>query len=513
MTVPIFEPSHRRMPEHPTISAYRDALPEGEILAHPLDPLDRLGLPVWSANLFTADGTMHNGMGFGASDERAAIGALGELSEMLFAGRAIKRLERRRASYRDLLRELGPDGVVDPLTLCLPAGSDYSPDRPLRWVEARRWATDEAALVPLEFVAAAPGDIDRDGNGWLILPVNNGLGAGPTAEHAFAHGLLELLQRDGNSATYRALDIGVGVRLDDVRDAETLALLERLDLAGIDATVKLASTEFGLTNLYVVGAEREPERAPHPLALSACGEAADPDRERALKKALMEFVAARSRKPFSNGPLSCMISVAPASYVARVLRAATREHEEERALRGAVDWLGLDAGEMRGLLEDPVFAVNSRVDFSSLPGPSEVDGGSTADLVTGRLREGGLDPLYVDLSPPDGEIRVIKAIVPGLEVETASYGRIGARNLRRMLRRDDDLVGTQDPSPRGPTRRVRAGALAGHRIPEHEGRAPLPALPRTVPPRRRPRRRRRPVNSRNSEHNETTRSEDEAARG
>lgn len=447
MTVPPFEPPHRPLPEDPAISAYLEALPEGEILAHPLDPLDRLGMPVWSVNFYDAAGARHNGMGYGASDGRAATGALGELSEMFFAGRAVKRLEKRCASYRALLRELGPDGVVDPLTLCLPAGSDYSPDRTLIWVEARRWPAAEPVLVPLEFVAAAPRDIRNDGDDWLVLPINNGLGAGPTAKHAFAHGLLELLQRDGNSAAYRALDLGVSVTLDDVRDGETLDLLNRLDRAGIDVTVKLASTDFGLANLYVVGAEREPERTPHPLAMSACGEAADPDREKALKKALMEFAAARSRKLFSNGPLSRMTAVAQASYVGRVIRAATLQHEEERALRGAVDWLGLDAHEMRGLLENPVFAVRSRVAFSSLPRPSEPDGDARADLVAGRLREGGLDPLYVDLSPPEGGIHVIKAIVPGLEVETGSYARIGARNLRRMLRQGDALVGTENPPP------------------------------------------------------------------
>ena len=446
MTVPPFDPPRRRPPEDPAISAYRNALPEGEVLTYPLDPLDHLGLPVWSADLFGTDGAIHNGIGFGPTDERAAIGAFGELSEMVFAGRAIKRLEKRRASYRDLLREHGPSNVADPATLCLPAGSDYSPDGPLLWVEARRWATNEPVLVPLEFVAATPGDIRDDGDEWLILPVNNGLGAGPSAEHAFAHGLLELVQRDGNSATYRALDLGVGIRLDEVRDEETRALLERLDRAGIDVTVKLASTDFGIANLYVVGAEREPGRAPHPLALSACGEAADPDREKALNKALMEYVAGRSRKPFSNGPLSRMTAVAPALTVARLLRAATLEGEEERALRESVAWLGLDARGMRELLEDPVFAVRSEVDFSSLPEES-ASGDSQADLVAGRLRADGLDPLYVDLSPPGGDVRVIKAIVPGLEVETGSYARIGARNLRRMLGRDDDLVGTKDPPP------------------------------------------------------------------
>ncbi len=446
MTVPPFDPPHRTLPGHPTISAYLKALPEGEAVTYPMDPLDRLGLPVWSADLFTPDGGTHNGIGFGASDERAAIGALGELSEMVSAGRAVKRLERRRTSYRELLRELGPEGVADPLTLCLPAGSEYSPESPLLWVEARRWASDEAVLVPLEFVAAAPGDIRDEGDGWLILPINNGLGAGLSVEQAFAHGLLELVQRDGNSATYRALDLGVGVDLDDVRDPETLDLLARLDREGIEVTVKLASTDLGVANLYVVGAERDPTKAPHPLALSACGEAADPDREKALKKALTEYVAGRSRKPFSNGPLSRMTAVTPALTVARLLRAATLEHEEERALRGSVDWLGLGAHEMRDLLEDPIFTVRTKVDFSSLPESAETND-SAANIMANRLREDGLDPLYVDLSPPGGEVHVTKAVVPGLEVETASYARIGARNLRRMLRRDDGLVGTGDPGP------------------------------------------------------------------
>ena len=445
MTVPPFDPPHRPQPEHPAISAYRRALPDGEVLAYPLDPLDRLGLPVWSAELFASRGSMHHGVGYGDSDERAAIGAFGELSETLFAGDAVKRLRPRRASYEDLLREAGPDGVVDPLAVCLPAGSGYSPEKPLRWLEARRWATDEPVLVPLELVAASPMDVEAEG-GWLVPPVANGLGAGPTVGHAFAHGLLELVQRDGNSATYRALDLGLGVSLDDVHDPDTRALLDTLDRAGIDVTVKLASTDFGIANLYVVGGEREPGHTPHPLALTACGEAADPDRERALKKALMEFCAGRSRKPFDNGPLSRMTAVASGPYVGRAIRAATLKHDEERGLREAVAWLGMDAHEMRDLLEDPVFAVRSRVDFSSLPeNQTETGDGSDAGIVAGRLLEGGLDPLYADLSPPGGGVRVVRAIVPGLEVETASYGRIGARNLRRMLRRDDGLAGTDAP--------------------------------------------------------------------
>lgn len=446
--VPPFEPPHRSLREPAAVAAYRRALPEGEVLAYPLDPLDHLGLPVWSAELFAARGTAHHGVGYGESDGRALIGAFGELSETLFAGDAMKGLEPRRASYRDLLSEVGQEGVVDPLTVCLPAGSGYTPHKPLRWAEARRWATRDVVYVPVELAAASPVDLGQEGE-WLVLPVTNGLGAGPTLEHAMSHGLLELVQRDGNSATYRALDLGVSVGLDEVQNVATRTLLERLDREGIEVTVKLAATDFGIANVYVVGVERDPERTPHPLALTACGEAADPDREKALSKALMEFCAGRARKPFDNGPLSRMTAVAPGTYVGRAIRAATLEFEEERALSEALNWLRFDAQEMRALLEDPVLAARSEVQFSSLPTTSEETGDAEdlADLVAGRLRGEGLDPLFVDLSPPGGEVRVVKAIVPGLEVETASYARIGARNLRRLLRRGDALAGTEDPPP------------------------------------------------------------------
>jgi thiazole/oxazole-forming peptide maturase SagD family component len=447
--VPLFEPPQRTVCEPPEVAAYRRALPDGEVLAYPLDPLDHLGLPVWSAELLATRGTAHHGAGYGESDERAATGAFGELSETLFAADAVKGITPRRSSYADLLSVVGKEGLVDPLSVCLPAGNRYSPQKPLRWVEAKRWATDESVYVPLELAAASSVDIDREGD-WLVLPITNGLGAGPTIEHAMAHGLLELVQRDGNSVAYRALDQGVVVTgLEAVENPQTRALMEKLDRHGIEVIVKLASTDFGIANVYVVGADRDPEKAPHPLALSACGEAADPDREKALSKALMEFCAGRARKPFDNGPLSRMTAVAPATYVGHAIRAATLEFEEERATRGAVDWLGLDAHEMRALLQDPVFAAHSEVGFSSLP--TIVNGcddpTALANLVVDRLSEGGLDPLFVDLSPPGGEVRVVKAIVPGLEVETASYARIGARNLRRLLRRDEDLVGTDRPPP------------------------------------------------------------------
>ena len=39
---------------------------------------------------------------------------------------------------------------------------------------------------------------------------------------------------------------------------------------------------------------------------------------------------------------------------------------------------------------------------------------------------------YVDFSPPESAATILKVLVPGLEVETMTYERIGRRNVRRL---------------------------------------------------------------------------------
>ena len=138
------------------------------------------------------------------------------------------------------------------------------PTLTLEWVEARRHPTREPVLIPVEFVAPRFADLGPgfDRAAALAVPITNGLGAGLTHSHALAHGVSELLQRDGNSVHYRALDRGLLVDLgegyEQVRDPRTRSLLQTLDAAGIEILVKLADDSFGLTNLYVVGYDRDP---------------------------------------------------------------------------------------------------------------------------------------------------------------------------------------------------------------------------------------------------------------
>ena len=251
--------------DHAEIAAlFRASLPtEAETLAFRIDPLDRLGIPVVQANLLTPDRPTVIGHGYGFTEAEAATGALGELCEEVHLGTWLKRQAPVEASHAALLARVGPSGVADPLTLCLPAGSDYDPEATRRWLPARRYPSDETVLVPIEWVAIAPYQLG--GHAGLITPITNGLGAGLDLDHAVAHGVMELLQRDGNVLTYRAFDQGAVVTFDTPLDPDCDSLCRTLRDAGIDVTVKLAGTGFR---------HRQPVRG---RRRSRPGDAADPD--------------------------------------------------------------------------------------------------------------------------------------------------------------------------------------------------------------------------------------------
>ncbi len=403
----------------------------------PIDGYDRTGVPTIATGVpveLPAGRVTVHGVGYGVSRAAAAVGALGELAEEAMWATAAAALRPRRASYAELVRERGAAGVADPVTLTLPAGSDHAAERPLDWVPVRRWRTGEDVLVPVEFVAAT-GDalpLDAPPGGWLITAITNGLGAGDTVERAVGHGLLELLQRDGDTVSFRALDQGVVVDDAGLSDPVTRALLERMRGAGIDVTVKLASTEF-VCVVYCVGRDEEPGTSP--LAVSAIGEAAATDRELAVRKAVLEFAASRARRVFSFGSLEAVRARHP-DYLARELAVPLGE-QEPRALAAMTEWTAMSAAELSSRLDATLFSRRAVVPLTELPtsfvhGPVEV-----LDVLLDRLAD--FDVL-VATTEREGAT-VAKVVVPGLEVETLSYLRIGERVLRRLLERGSPLVG------------------------------------------------------------------------
>lgn len=441
---------------------YAAALPGGtgsDVEEYDLTGLDRVGVPFRSVTLHAdpASGRpKQGGQGFGIDAEAARTGAYGEVTEEYRSWAALADAPRRSGSFAELRRELGTEGVADPRTLCLEAGSDYDDDRVLQWLPTRRLRASagsvelgETVLVPAELVASNPTDLrgDAPADGWLTTVITNGLGAGPDVPWALAHGLLELFQRDGNGLRFRAMDAGVDVDLDTLADPQALEVLRLLRAAGVQPRVKLASTDFGLPNVYAVGPG--PAEYDVPIMTTACGEGIHPDRDRAVRKALLEYAASRARKVFMHGPIDRVAEVTSRAYVERALAAVDLDQEEHRALSSMVEWLQLSAEQLRSRLADTVLSSRSTVALSELPSTGVTSEAEIPALLAGRLAEAGLtDVLVADLSPPDRAVAAVKVLVPGLEVETMSYGRIGERNLARLIEAGrDDLawVGTARP--------------------------------------------------------------------
>jgi ribosomal protein S12 methylthiotransferase accessory factor len=427
----------------PACRMYLDAFPAGEVVAFPISPIDRVGVPVWVVSLFPETrelaGIMPYGVGYGATDEAAILGALGEIAEMVWPTLTLSARGKTRGSYNALVASVGTRAIADPLTLCLPAGSEVDRDTRLHWVEAKRWADGSGVLVPIDLAAYSAKELVPGYTPFTTI-ISNGMGAGPDLDWAIGHGLCEILQRDGNGLLFRALDQGVAIDLSDPMPPEIAELVGRFDAAGVRVIPKFATDEFGLTNVYCVGVDRNEVAVP--IMATACGEAAHPDRTQALAKAIAEYAASRARKAFAHGPMTLAESVAPAGYVDRFMAQAggAAKSSDSRAFTEMQRWTRTDAATIRSWLADTMLAERSRKDFTALPQAHVPDARARGTLARAAVEAAGFDVLYVDMSPADCSVAVVKVIVPGMEVETMSYYRIGERNTAKLIERDSALI-------------------------------------------------------------------------
>ena len=459
---------------------YHKYLRPASLFDFDISALDRLGRSVVVASLAAPDGFCNDGFGYGANAEEARVGALGEMSETFHVHRTLERAPACEGlSYDQMIGHFSAAAVLDPLTLCLPAGSDYASDTPLRWVQVTRWPDGEPAWAPRECIAPGKASyVTRSTQvvvesarapALLFTPITCGLGAGLSIEQALAHGVLELLQRDGNCTRFRAMDQGIDLALDRVDDPGLNALLAGLADQGLNIRPKLASTEFGLVNLYVIAEPApgaEDADMDFALRLTACGEAVHANRERALRKAVLEYIAARVRKAFMHGPLAPIRALAPAAYNNIVMAPLDPADEEPRALGEMVDWLNKSPEQLRELLSASVFASREQRLFSSLP---SIEDAAVSDPVERmadlyrRLGDAALSIYYLDATPAGADApRVVKTIVPGLEGETLSYHRIGERGVRRLRVECPEMVQMQAPQAGAP--RIRLTEQAEERL-------------------------------------------------
>ena len=421
---------------------YHAALPAGEINEFALSGADRLGIHCHSAIFYPENGPHKGGVGYGQTPASAKCGAYGELTEDFWAHQALESWPQTRASWAEM--QASGRAAIDPLDLCLEAGSLYDEHIELDWVQINRFGTDERVWVPMEFVACGWSDLPADGNpalgstrrGFLVTPITNGLGAGTSYEMAVVHGLLELLQRDGNGLSIRALATTNAIDLKTITDPIARELLDKFEQSGVDVVVKLASTDRDIPGFYVSGIDKvESENGASNVMALGGGEACHPVAVVALRKALLEFAAARARIAFFHGPLAVAQQIAPTGYLDEFRENFAPHNEEGRALQSLSDWSKLSLEQVRQNMA-PVHRVENWLDFNDVPTQAESlndDKSALLNFVVERLRADDLQVLIADFSPEEKGVYSVKVIVPGLEVETLSYGRIGARNVARLI--------------------------------------------------------------------------------
>jgi ribosomal protein S12 methylthiotransferase accessory factor len=427
-------PPPDRQHASPVVEHYASVLSQfGDVVEFDISALDKLGIPVTSCSLAVEGKLRHHGNGYGSTVEAARVSGLGELAEGVLSAGQVAELARsgRRGSRSELVRSQGADRVVDPRTLCLPAGSPYTDGLPLTWVPMTRVRSGEPVWVPLEFVASESGEA---GDGpTLIPPITNGLGAGLDSARPVTHGILEILQRHTNGLRFRALDAQSPVIGAEGLPTSVVALLDRLRAHGVEPVLKHAGTELGVCSTYVMGLDDD---LSVPIRLTAGGEAAHPSAEVSLIKAILEYANSRARKAFMFGGGDGARAVAPPGYWAGL----SPDQGERRAAEAMAAWRDRSPEQLRDLTAPD---RSRSVAYADIVVGAVPDVSQPADLLAYLLDRLADHDVLTTTTERDGVV-VAKTLVTGLEVETLSYGRIGELGVLKSLAEHLDLVRIQD---------------------------------------------------------------------
>ena len=261
--------------------------------------------------------------------------------------------------------------------------SRLHPELPMLWVEGDELIAGGRAWVPFEVVHADGTLAHVPGTGCFSASTN-GLASGNQHHEAVSHALCELIERDATSIWHRLppeRQQATCLALGTVRDEGCRAVLDRLDAAGMEAAAWEITTDVGVPAFQCLIAERGAQ-----VAHVGSGAGCHPAREVALLRALTE--AAQVRMTYIVGSRE---DIEHADYDASVLE---RRRQRVQALMRAPGHRDFEAGP--------------RHVFASF--------GEEVVWIVGRLAAVGCpQAVTIDLSRPEYEIAVVRAVVPGLE--------------------------------------------------------------------------------------------------
>ena len=349
--------------------------------------LDRIGIPVAMA-CRPLSRSVAVSLGKGTSRTAAAVSAAMEAIELWHAERVA--LPLLRASPADM-RQMGRP-IADPARLPL-RGDPPPPTARLLWVEAEELAGGGRIWVPFDLVHADYTLPLPEGGSWF-LATTNGLASGNHPLEARVHALCEVIERDATARWRRAtVEERRRWRLDPatVEDQYCRWALERFRAAGIEVAIWATPGPLAVPSFFCLLRDRR-DPAGHFASGAGCHLSAPV----ALLRALLE--AAQVRVTYISGARDDLL----------------REEFGEAA----------QARKARELA--PLFAEPPVLALGDLPHHEHPDFAADLERLLAELTGAGFDRVaMVDLTRGEGEIAVVRAVVPGLLLDDHDGRRAG----------------------------------------------------------------------------------------
>jgi ribosomal protein S12 methylthiotransferase accessory factor len=363
--------------------------------------LDKIGIPVYAS--IRPDGVegalcVHAGKGF--THDEAKIGAYMEAIEFSFAEPGRNVTGWSISTPLEVVKTFG--GQIRFSDFCPRRGVKIQADSPLAVVEANEILSERGAvLVPAELIYHP--FLDNPGVR-LYGTTTNGLASGNTVHEAIVHGLAEVMERH-----VRSLEVMVDrSMLVDTSNAprKVQLLVKQIESAGLSVALRYSENEFGLP--YFASYVMEPDEH-HPIAIAA-GYGFHPISEIAAVRAIAEAVQGRLSH-IHGGRDDIIKRVNLAEKLGR--------NTELDYIRRSRDSATSNARTIR---------------FADVPSHDAETVEEAQSCLFDSLRRTGMNHVaYVQLTPDDYPLQVVKVVVPGAEMFEYELDRVGERLMKHTL--------------------------------------------------------------------------------
>ncbi|WP_108859738.1 YcaO-like family protein [Ruegeria sp. Alg231-54] len=359
-----------------------------------LTGLDRIGLPTVMVARPNSRSVAVS-LGKGLSLQAAQASGVMEAIESWHAERV--RLPQRLARHTDMADEAT---VVDVERLPKVTGAQFDPNSNMLWVEGRDLKSQHACWVPLEIVdtdyTTAPLAGQR-----AFPRTTNGLASGNNVAEASCHAICELIERDATTlwshqTTTARIDPGT------VDDPRCQTAIGKVIAANLEIGLWNTTSDTGIASFRCVICEAGGQ--PGHIGI---GDGCHPDRAIALLRAVTE--AAQTRLTYISGARD---DLDPAEFTDQA------QSDRCRYVRDLID----RAPPTENFQDCPTHLTKTFEDDLA--------------LLLNRLEAVGISQVViVDLSRPEFDLSVVRAVIPGLEAphDDADY----IPGLRALQIRDE----------------------------------------------------------------------------